>query len=101
MRRHWFALAIAFALALAGCGKAQEKASDKVAEKMAEKAIESAMSKDGTQAKVNLSDGGMKVATTDASGKTTQLEVGNAKVSEAELGVPFYPGCTARTRPTR
>jgi len=94
MPRQGFALAIASALVLAGCGKAQEKASDKVAEKMAEKAIESAMSKDGTQAKVNLSDGGMKVATTDAAGKTTQMEIGAAKVSEAELGVPFYPGAT-------
>jgi hypothetical protein len=76
------------ALALAGCGKVQEKAS----EKLAEKAIESSMSKDGTQAKVDLSQGGMKVSTTDASGKTTQMEMGNAQVSEADLGLPFYPG---------
>jgi hypothetical protein len=76
------------ALALAGCGKVQEKAS----EKMVEKAIESSMSKDGTQAKVDLSQGGMKVSTTDASGKTTQMEMGNAQISEAELGLPFYPG---------
>jgi hypothetical protein len=76
------------ALALAGCGKVQEKAS----EKMVEKAIESSMSKDGTQAKVNLSQGGMKVTTTDASGKTTQMEMGNAKITEADLGLPFYPG---------
>ena len=76
------------ALALAGCGKVQEKAS----EKMVEKAIESSMSKDGTQAKVDLSQGGMKMSTTDASGKTTQMEMGNAKISEADLGLPFYPG---------
>jgi hypothetical protein len=76
------------ALGLAGCGKVQEKAS----EKMVEKAIESSMSKDGTQAKVDLSQGGMKVSTTDASGKTTQMEMGNAQVSEADLGLPFYPG---------
>jgi len=76
------------ALAIAGCGKVQEKAS----EKMVEKAIESSMSKDGTQAKVDLSQGGMKVSTTDASGKTTQMEMGNAQISEAELGLPYYPG---------
>jgi len=85
------ALTAAAAFALCGCGKVQEKAS----EKMAEKAIESSLSKDGTQAKVNLSEGGFKVSTTDASGKSTQMEMGNAKVSEAELGLPFYPGAAA------
>jgi hypothetical protein len=78
------AIASTLGLALAGCGKAQEK--------VAEKAIESSLSKDGTQAKVNLSEGAMKVTATDASGKTTQMEMGSAKISEAELGVPFYPG---------
>ena len=78
-------------LALAACGKAQEAASDKVAEKV----IESALSKDGGQAKVNLSEGAMKVTTTDAAGKTTNLELGGAKFSEADLGVPFYPGSKA------
>jgi hypothetical protein len=81
-------LVASLALALAGCGKVQEKAG----EKMVEKAIESSMAKDGTQAKVDLSQGGMKVSTTDAAGKTTQMEMGNAKVSEADLGLPFYPG---------
>jgi hypothetical protein len=75
-------------VALAACGKASEMATEKVAEKM----IESSIAKDGTQAKVNLSEGGMKVTTTDASGKTTQMEMGNAKISEADLGLPFYPG---------
>jgi hypothetical protein len=75
-------------LALAACGKVQEAAGDKVVER----AIESSMSKDGTQAKVDLSQGGMKVSTTDASGKTTQMEMGNAKITEADLGLPFYPG---------
>jgi len=81
---------LSLALALGACGKAQEAAPEKAAEKM----IESAISKDGTQAKVNLSEGGMKVTTTDASGKSTQMEMGNAKISEAELGLPFYPGAT-------
>jgi hypothetical protein len=82
------ATALACAAAVAGCGKAQDKA----AETVVEKAIESSMSKDGTTAKVDLSQGAMKVTTTDASGKTTQMEMGSAKVTEAELGVPFYPG---------
>ncbi|HEX5613371.1 MAG TPA: hypothetical protein VFX67_12005 [Burkholderiales bacterium] len=66
------------------CSKAPEKA--------AEKAIESAMSKDGTKAKVDLSSGSTKITTTDASGKTSQMEIGGAKVAEADVGVPFYPG---------
>lgn len=78
----------AAAVALAACGKVQEKA----AEKLTEKAIESSMSKDGSQAKVDLSQGGIKASVTDAAGKTTQMEMGNAKISEAEIGLPFYPG---------
>ena len=81
-------LSLLCVVALAACGKAGEMASEKATEKI----IESQMSKDGTQAKVNLSEGGMKVTTTDASGKTTQMEMGNAKISEADLGLPFYPG---------
>ena len=84
MNRYALPLGLACAVALVACGKVQEKA--------AEKMIESSASKDGTQAKVNLSEGGMKVTTTDASGKTTLMEMGNAKISEAELGLPFYPG---------
>jgi hypothetical protein len=81
-------LLLAAAATLAACGKAQEK----VAERAVEKAIESSIAKDGTSAKVNLSEGAMKVTTTDASGKTTQMEMGSAKIGEAEIGVPFYPG---------
>jgi len=88
MNRCGVPITIAIALTLGACGKVQEKA----AESAVEKAIESSLSKDGTQAKVNLSEGGMKVTTTDASGKSTQMEMGNAKISEAELGLPFYPG---------
>src|SRR5204862_201921 len=76
----WLALA---ALALAGCGKTQEAASQKAAEKV----IESSLQKDGTQAKVDLSAGQMKVTTTDASGKTSTAEYGGAKVEEADVGV--------------
>lgn len=90
MNRTDVAITMACALTLGACGKVQEKA----AEKVAEKAIESSLSKDGTQAKVNLSEGGIKVTTTDAAGKSTQVEMGNAKISEADLGLPFYPGAT-------
>jgi hypothetical protein len=82
-KRTWI-LALGISAALLACSKAPEK--------VAEKAIESAMEKDGTKAKVELSTQSAKITTTDASGKTTQLEMGGAKVSEAELGVPFYPG---------
>src|SRR5438552_2384939 len=58
-------VALVAAFSLGACGKVQEKA----AEKTMEKAIESSLSKDGTQAKVNMADGGLKVTTTDASGK--------------------------------
>ncbi|HVK33020.1 MAG TPA: hypothetical protein VM845_11005 [Burkholderiaceae bacterium] len=87
-RRHALPIGVALALGLGACGKVQEAATEKAAEKM----IESSISKDGTQAKVDLAQGGMKVSTTDASGKTTQMEMGNAKISEADLGLPFYPG---------
>jgi hypothetical protein len=90
MNRCMFPIAVAIGVALTACGKVQEKAAEKTAEKM----IESSLSKDGTQAKVDLSDGGIKVATTDASGKSTQMELGKAKISESELGLPFYPGAT-------
>ena len=77
-------LALLTVVVLAACGKATETA--------AEKMIESQISKDGTQAKVDLSSGGMKITTTDASGKVSQMEMGMAKVSEADVGLPFYPG---------
>ncbi len=70
--------------ALSACGKATETATEKM--------IESQMAKEGGKAKVDLSGGGMKVTTTDASGKVSQMEMGTAKVSEADIGLPFYPG---------
>jgi hypothetical protein len=92
MNRHTLAIGLIATAALAACGKVQEKAGEKVAEK----AIEAAIAKDGTQAKVNLSEGGMKITTTDAAGKTANAEIGNAQVGEADVGVPFYPGAKAR-----
>ena len=81
-------LALLAVVALAACGKASETA--------AEKMIEAQIGKDGTQAKVDMSSGGMKITTTDASGKVSQMEMGTAKVSEADVGLPFYPGTQPR-----
>ena len=88
MKRTLALLAATTVLALSACGKASETA--------AEKMIESQIGKDGTQAKVDLSGGGMKITTTDASGKVSQMEMGTAKVSEADIGLPFYPGTQPR-----
>ncbi len=82
------AIALAAALALAACGKATEVATEKAAEKM----IEAQLAKEGKQASVDMSSGGMKITTTDASGRTTQASIGNTPVGEADVGVPFYPG---------
>jgi len=81
-------LALLAVIALVACGKTSQTATEKI--------IESQMSKDGTQTKVDMGSGGMKVTTTDASGKVSQVEIGGAKVSEADLGVPFYPGTQPR-----
>lgn len=86
MTNYRMILGFAAAAALVACDKAPEKA--------AEKMIESAIQKDGTKAKVDISGGSTKITTTDASGKTSQLEMGAAKVTESDLGVPFYPGAS-------
>jgi len=87
MNKSTMILSLVVSAGLAACSKAPEK--------VAERMIESAMEKDGTKAKVDLSSNAVKITTTDASGKTSQVEVGAAKIDEADLGVPFYPG----TRP--
>lgn len=82
---------VVFALLLlpAACGKVEEKAS----EKMAEAVIESAIKKGGaSDAKVDLSSGGVKTTVTDKDGKQQTFELNNAKISEADVGLPFYPG---------
>ena len=76
------------ALSLVACGKVAETATEKV--------IESKLSKDGNQAKVDLSGGGLKMTSTDASGKTTQIDIGAAKVTDADIGLSFYPGTQPR-----
>jgi hypothetical protein len=88
MRRHaTTALLLTFA-ALVGCGKATEA----VTEKAIERSIEQSMAKEGSKAKVDLSGGGIKVSATDANGQVSTTELGNAKVGEADIGLPFYPG---------
>jgi len=87
MRQVATMLALISTAGLAACSGSDESAKEK-----AEKVIEAQMSKDGSAAKVELSPGGFKATTTDASGKTNQMEVGAATVSEADLGVRFYPG---------
>jgi hypothetical protein len=79
---------------LSGCGKATETATEKAGQKVVEKMIESAAQKDGGTAKVDLSGGSAKVTTTDVNGKVVQMEMGGAKVTEADLGLPIYPGAT-------
>jgi hypothetical protein len=80
------ALPLALALVLAACGKASET--------VAEKAIEAQLQKDGQKAQVDLSGSTAKVTISDASGQTSRIEVGGAKVTEAEIGLPFYPGAS-------
>ena len=77
-------LGVAILAVFAGCEKAPEK--------VAEKVLESAMQKDGTKAKVDLSSSGARITTTDASGKSSQVEMGTMNVTESDVGVPFYPG---------
>jgi hypothetical protein len=79
-------LPLALALVLAACGKASET--------VAEKAIEAQLQKDGQKAQVDLSGSTAKVTISDASGQTSRIEVGGAKVTEAEIGLPFYPGAS-------
>ncbi|MGB8337845.1 MAG: hypothetical protein WCD07_04895 [Burkholderiales bacterium] len=79
--------------ALSACGKAVET----LGEKAVEKAIESQMEKDGNKsAKVSIGKDGFKSTVTDASGKTVKTEIGSAIVTEADVGVPFYPGASIK-----
>lgn len=76
-------------LAVAGCGKVQEVATEKATEKM----IESAISKDGGTAKVDINgQGSVKAEGVDKDGKAYKVEIGQANVTEKDIGVAFYPG---------
>ena len=85
------ALGLLAAAGLSGCGKAKEAAGEAATEKM----IESAISKDGGTAKVDISQGGVKAEGVDKDGKAYKVEMGQADVSEKDIGVPFYPGAKA------
>lgn len=88
MKRFGYTAAAVAVVALAACGKPSEVATEKM--------IEAQIAKDGGQAKVDLGENSVKVTSTDKEGNTTHMEMGAAPVSEADLGVPFYPG----TKPT-
>ncbi|MBI5269686.1 MAG: hypothetical protein HY856_08425 [Burkholderiales bacterium] len=77
---------------LAGCGKVADSVSEAASEKAAEKMIEAQINQNGGNAKVDLSSGGVTAEGTDENGKAFKMEMGNAKVTEQELGLPFYPG---------
>jgi outer membrane lipopolysaccharide assembly protein LptE/RlpB len=91
MPRSLTTLALAAALAgLAGCGKVTEMATEKATEKY----MESQINQNGGNAKVDLSQGGMTAEGTDEHGKAFKMEMGSAKLSEADVKIPFYPGAT-------
>jgi hypothetical protein len=97
LSRHRLAALLATAgLALAGCHKAVDVAADKVVETAMEKKLEADMKANGAkEAKVDLAAGTAKVTTVDKDGKTQVFEMGNsAAVTEADIGLPFYPGAT-------
>ena len=74
----------------AGCGKVQEVASEKAAEKV----IESAITKDGGTAKVEIGGdaGAIKATGVDKDGQSYSVAMGQADVTEKDVGVAFYPG---------
>jgi hypothetical protein len=81
-------LAALLLTSLGACQKLTEVATEKAAEKM----IESQINKNGSDAKVDLGNGGVKVEGKDENGKAFKMEMGSAQISEKELGLPFYPG---------
>lgn len=93
--RHLSLLAAAALLATLGaCGKVTEIATEKATEKL----IEAQINKDGSNAKVDLSKGGMTTEGTDENGKAFKMEFGSAQLSEADVKVPFYPGSKPATQ---
>lgn len=79
------------ALTLAGCGKVSEVASEKAVEKM----MEAQINEKGSNAKVDLSKGGVTAEGTDENGKAFKVEMGSAQLTEADVKIPFYPGAKA------
>lgn len=91
--------ALALVLILPGCQKAKEAASEKAAQVATEKMIESAIEKDGGKAKVSLGGDGVKATVTDEKGQTVTYEAGgSAKLTEADIDLPFYPGATVNDK---
>jgi hypothetical protein len=75
-------------------GAATRAASDKVSEVVTEKVMEASLEKSGMKnVKADLGTNGNKLSLTDKDGKTVSMASGNAvPFSEADFGVPFYPG---------
>lgn len=88
------AIAAALVTGLAGCGKVADKLGEKAVEKAAEAAIEASINKDGAKIKVDMSEGTGKMSGVDEKGRPMLMEMGGAKLGEAELKMPFYPGAT-------
>jgi len=78
---------------LAACGKAVDQATDRV--------IEAQAAKSGVQAKIDRTEEGMVVSVTDAKGQSAQVKMGGVQATEADVGVPFYPGATVDAGATK
>lgn len=72
------AVAVAVAVVLAGCGKQTT----------------SVTTADGQKIKVESASDGAHVTSTDAQGNTVSMDLDNAKLTEADFGLPIYPGAT-------
>jgi len=106
--------AAVLALSLSGCGKpaapadpagqvagavadkaadaVKQKAEDALRDKATASMIESQINQNGAQAKVDVQGGGVKVEGKDEKGQAMLMEMGSARISEQELGLPYYPG---------
>lgn len=87
-------LALAWCLSglalLSACGKVQEAATEKM--------IEKSITQDGGSAKVDIQGGGgVKAEGVDKDGQAYKVEIGQAQVTEKELGLAFYPGAQHAT----
>ncbi|MEY4731020.1 MAG: hypothetical protein RL020_2178 [Pseudomonadota bacterium] len=50
----------------------------------------------GTVTNASIGTDGIKSTSTDASGKVSTSEFGSANVTEADVGIPFYPGASIK-----
>ncbi len=78
----------------------QKKPAKKAGEKLAEKMLEKALSAEGVDAKVNLSEDGMSFRTTDAEGRQADVKVegDTVTIQGADGTPPSAPPAPARSR---